>query len=106
MADNRNYADGFYHFFDWKFEIIPGITFPVEIAAWIAPDESVGNTDWYVARLELAETGQEITKDIPLAITMSAHVSREHDGAINIRWREWLADTPRKRASAGRFVSR
>ena len=94
------HTDGFYYYFDWKFELVPGLIVPIEIAAWIEPDESVGNTDWYVARLEIPETGQEITKDIPLAITLSAHVSREHDGAVNIRWQEWLADRPRPRRRA------
>jgi hypothetical protein len=70
------------------------------MAAWIEPDESVGNTDWYVARLEVAATGQEITKDVPVAISMSAHVSREYEGQVNIRWQEWLSDRPRKRGRA------
>ncbi len=95
--DRTNYQDGFYFYFDWPVEVAPGISVPVEMAAYIEPDESIGCTDWYVARLEIADTGQELTKDLPLAITMSAHVSRQYDGPINLRWQEWLADKPRKR---------
>ena len=96
-ADHRNYQNGFNFYFDWPVEIAPGVNVPVEIRAFIEPDESVACSDWYVANVYVAETEQEITKDHPIALTISAHCSRAHGKAIDTRWLEWLADHPRKR---------
>jgi hypothetical protein len=60
--DRTNYQNGFNFYFDWPVEIAPGVNVPVEMRAFIEPDESVGCTDWYVANVYVAETDQEITK--------------------------------------------
>ena len=96
-ADTSNYSDGFNFYFDWPVEIAPGVNVPVEIRAFIEPDESIGCTDWYVANVYVAETDQEITKDNPIALTISAHCSRAHGKAIDTRWIEWCADRPRRK---------
>lgn len=93
----RNYQNGFDFYFEYPVELAPGVNVPVEMRAFIEPDESVGCTDWYVANIYVAATDQEITKDHSIALTISGHCSRAHDKAITTRWREWLADQPRKK---------
>lgn len=94
---SKHYADGFDFCFDWPVELVPGVTANIEMMAFIEPDESVACSDWYVANVSVAETGAEITKDQPLALTMAAHVAKLHEREIDQRWREWLHDKPRKR---------
>lgn len=97
MTGRGFYRDGFDFHFDWPVELVPGVNASVEMTAFIEPDESVACSDWYVASVTVAETGAEITKDQPLALTMAAHVAKAHEATINERWREWLQDKPRRR---------
>lgn len=96
-ADRTNYQNGFNFYFDWPVEIAPGVNVPIEMRAFIEPDESVACSDWYVANVYVADTDQEITKDNAIALTIATHCARAHDKAIHTRWIEWLADQPRRR---------
>ena len=106
------YQDGFDYTFEFepsKPLLIGADTFEdvIPVKVYCEPDESVADTDWYIAAIYLdLNGGIELDKNDEGVQSLMHHaysVERDH---IQSKWEDWLWDRPRSRSSRYERVRR